>query len=112
MDAVIGAAAAGAVVGAVLMAAVYLYKWLARSAKRVATSDTVAKAKSSAASAIAASSGSITKAAKTSAAIVRKASRQNPNDRYEALLKLKHLLDAGALTEDEYEAEKRKLLDD
>ena len=39
MDAVIGAAAAGAVVGAVLMAAVYLYKWLARSAKRVATSD-------------------------------------------------------------------------
>ena len=111
MDAVIDAAAAGAVVGAVLMAAVYLYKWLARSAKRVANSDTIAKAKSSATSAIAASSDGISKAAKTGAAIVRNASRQNPNDRYEALQKLKQLLDAGALTEDEYKAEKRKLLD-
>lgn len=112
MDAVINAAAAGALVGAVLMATVYLFKWLARSAKSVATSDTVAKAKSSATSAIAASSDGITKVAKTGAAIVRKASRQNPNDRYEALLKLKQLLDAGALTEDEYKVEKRKLLND
>ena len=112
MDETINALAAGALVGGVLMAVIYLFKWLARSAKRVANSDTIAKAKSSANSAIAASSGGVTRAVKTGAAIVKKASRQNPNDRYEALLKLKQLLDAGALTDGEYEAEKRKLLND
>ncbi len=62
------------------------------------------KVKSTAASVISKSSEGISK-------VTKSVVRRDASARYDDLLKLKQLLDADAVTLDEFEAEKRKILD-
>ena len=89
---------------------VVFWKWAFRRAQNLKESRIAKKVRSSAQNAIAQSFEGIASAAKASATFARKVTKENPNSRYDALLKIKHLLDAGALTPEEYEAEKRKLI--
>ena len=84
-------------------------KWAYNRTQRLKESNFARKIKSSATSAIAKSATGISNAAKAGASLARQ--QRDSGSRYDDLLKLKQLLDAGAVTTDEYEVEKRRILD-
>ena len=69
------------------------------------------KVKYTARKAISESSEGLANAAKAGASFASNVIKKDPSHRYDALIKLKQLLDSDAITVDEFEVEKRKLLD-
>ena len=90
--------------------AVLFWKWVFRRIEQFKESRVADKVKASAHAAIAKSSEGISTAAKAGATLAKRVTKEDPNARYDALMKIKQLLDAGALTPEEYEIEKQKLL--
>lgn len=90
---------------------VVFFKWAYRRVEQFKRSWVIEAVRSSTHTSIAKSSRTIANAARVGATLANRMVKEDPSARYDALMKLKQLLDAGALTVDEYDVEKQKLLD-
>lgn len=110
-DAIVDRFAAGALVGGVAMATIYAFRW-AWGKLKTTYQDSGPKVREHTRN-VAERSAAVAQRAKDATANIVKGSAKVPStgEKYDNLLKLKRLLDEGIVTQEEYEAEKRKLLD-
>ncbi len=87
-----------------------LLKWLGRGIQKAKSSSVSRRIQTTASSVLEKTSDAVSQAAKVGASFAKRVTQKDPNSRYDALLKLKQLLDARAITDEEYATEKQKIL--